>query len=131
MNQIDQMVALYETGASPDVIAKAMDLSPDVVTTALYEGSAKFRRAASPVDMSKPVADQMLDIMVDVARNSDNGFLRLASARTVRDDLLGRRDAVQVDSGGVIAAISALGARFAELDKRRREFNEGRTITVS
>jgi len=131
MNQIDQMVALYETGASPDVIAKAMDLSPDVVQTALYEGSAKFRKAAKVVDASKPVADQMLDIMVDVAHNSDNGFLRLAAARTVRDDLMGRRDAVQVDAGGVIAAITTLGSRFAELEKRRREFNEGRTITVS
>lgn len=131
MNQIDQMLALYETGASPDVIAKAMDLSAEVVKTALYEGSAKFRREVSPVDMAKPVQDQMLDIMVDVARNSDNGFLRLAAARTVRDDLLGRRDAVQVDAGGVVAAISALGAKFAELDKRRREFNEGRTITVN
>jgi hypothetical protein len=131
MNQIDQMVALYETGASPDVIAKAMDLSADVVQTALYEGSAKFRRSVQPVDLSKPVADQMLDIMVDVARNSDNGFLKLAAARTVRDDLLGRRDAVQVDAGGVIAAITTLGTRFAELEKRRREFNEGRTITVS
>lgn len=131
MNQIDQMVALYETGASPDVIAKAMDLNVEVVKTALYEGSARFRKDARPVDTSKPVADQMLDIMVDVAQHSDNGFLRLAAARTVRDDLLGRRDAVQVDAGGVIAAISTLGARFAELDKRRREFNEGRTITVS
>jgi len=130
MNQIDQMVALYETGASPDVIARAMEVSEDVVKTALYEGSAKFRKMARMVDLSKPVEDRMLDIMIDVAENSDNGFLRLAAARTVRDDVKGRRDAVQVDAGGVIAAISTLGARFAELDKRRREFNEGRTIDV-
>ena len=74
MNQIDQMVALYETGASPDVIAKAMDLSVDVVQTALYEGSAKFRKSTRTVDPTKPVEEEMLDIMVDVARNSDNGF---------------------------------------------------------
>lgn len=131
MNQLDQIIALYETGASPDVIAKAMEVSEDVVKTTLYEGSAKFRKMARMVDLSKPVEDRMLDIMIDVAENSDNGFLRLAAARTVRDDVKGRRDAVQVDAGGVIAAISTLGARFAELDKRRREFNEGRTITVS
>jgi len=131
MNQIDQMVALYETGASPDVIARAMEVSEDVVKTALYEGSAKFRKSTRTVDPTKPIEEEMLDIMVDVARNSDNGFLRLAAARTVRDDKLGRRDAVQVDAGGVLAAIGTLGARFAELEKRRREFNEGRTITVS
>ena len=131
MNQIDQMVALYETGASPDVIARAMEVSEDVVKTALFEGSDKFRKSVRTVDKSKPTADRMLDIMVDVAENSDNGFLRLAAARTVRDDVKGRRDAVQVDAGGVIAAISTLGTRFAELEKRRREFNEGRTITVN
>lgn len=131
MNQTDQVLQLYETGADPQVIARAMDLSENMVTTILTEKSAAFRRKACPIDRTKPVADQMLDVMTDMALNSDNEFIRLRAATTVRDDLKGRRDQVQTDAAGVGAALVALGQRFAELQEQKRKFFEDRTIQVS
>lgn len=131
MNQTDQVLQLYETGAEPHVIANAMGLSENMVATILMEKSAAFRRRASPIDKSKPLADQMLDVMADMALNSDNEFIRLRAATTVRDDLKGRRDQVQTDQTGVGAALLALGQRFTELQEQKRKFLEDRTVQVN
>lgn len=131
MNQTDQVVQLYETGADPKVIADAMGLNETLVNTILMSKSRAFQKAQRQIDPTKSVADQMLDVMVDLAHNSDNEFIRLRAATTVRDDLKGRRDHTQLDATSVGAAILTLGQRFAELANRKKEFVENRAITVN
>lgn len=131
MNQTDQVVQLYETGADPKVIADAMGLNETLVTTILMSKSRAFQKAQRQIDPAKPLADQMLDVMVDLAQNSDNEFIRLRAATTVRDDLKGRRDHTQLDATSVGAAILTLGQRFSELANRKKEFIENRAITVN
>lgn len=117
-----QVTTLYETGATPDAIARALSMPEEAVQGILFETSAKFRREISKPAEGQTVADEMLDIIVDVARTSNNPFVKLAAARTARDDLKGRRDAIPTDIDSQNKILVEITARMAEIANKRQEF---------
>ncbi len=129
MDELDQLTHLYQAGTPIDVIAQALNMSVEGVHAALFQRSSKYRRDMSAADRAmKPavsVADEMLDVIVEIARTTDNELVKLSAAKFARDDLKGRRDAIPFDAGVNATTIQALEARMAKLQESRRAFLEG------
>lgn len=125
MNEADQVLRLYETGLK-DIprLAAAMTMSELDVHRILYERSAEYRQSLNAQTRGAPAdrAEEMLDIMADIARTAQNPFCKLAAARVVRDDLKGRRDAAPVDQGLNAEVIKLLSERTATLRRNRQRF---------
>lgn len=134
MDATDQVLALYERGTEPAVIAEAMQMTVEMVNTILHTKSAQFRREVikQATDMADPeLVNEMLAIQVDIARNSDNDFLRLAAAKSVRDDLKGRKDQVPTDQTAAAQALAILASRLNSLADARDQFLKGKPIDVN
>ena len=129
MDELDQLTQLYQSGTPVEIIAQALGMSEDGVRAALFMRSGKFRRdQAAAAREAKPAAnaaDEMLDIIVEIARSSDNELTKLSAAKFARDDLKGRRDALPMDAGINSTAIQLLEARMAQLGASRRAFLDG------
>ena len=129
MDELDQLTHLYQAGTPIDVIAQALNMSVEGVHAALFQRSSKYRRDLSSAEraMKPPVstADEMLDIIVEIARTTDNELVKLSAAKVARDDLKGRRDAIPFDAGVNATTISAIEARMAQLQESRRAFLAG------
>lgn len=134
MDEPDQLVHLYESGAPVEVIAQGMGMSVDAVRSALFERSSKFRRVLAlekkPGEPDKPVADEMLDILTNIARTSNNEFVVMSAAKFVRDDLKGRRDAVPTDAGTNEQVMAFLSAQMARVTAARQRFFQREPITI-
>lgn len=130
MDASDQILKLYETGATAEVIARAMDMDGEMVKTILYSKSANYRRTLKTIEPGTSVADEMLSIMSDLARNSANEFIKLNAAKTVRDDLKGRRDVVAVDAGINTEILLTIGQRLEALADKRQKFLANRPADV-
>lgn len=123
MDAEDQISKLYESGADTKSIATGLGIHERQVIAALYERSAKFRRAqATAVASGKPLEDEMLDIIVAVARTSEDEWVKLAAAKHVRNDLKGRLDEVPVDHTAQNKVIDFLAGRLADAERARLEF---------
>ncbi len=132
MDAEDQISKLYESGADTKSIATGLGISEMQVVGALYERSAKFRRAqATIVAAGKPLEDEMLDIIVAVARTSEDEWVKLAAAKHVRNDLKGRLDEVPVDHTGQNKVIDMLVERLKAAEASRLEFMRRPEITVN
>lgn len=134
MDATDQVLALYERGTEPAVIAEAMQMTPEMVKTILHTKSAQFRREVikQATDMADPeLVNEMLAIQVDIARHSQNDFLRLAAAKSVRDDLKGRKDQVPTDQTAAAQALAVLASRLNSLADARDQFLKGKPIDVN
>lgn len=121
----DQILKLYETGAPVEVIATAMEMPLANVQASLFAKSAGFRATLNnPAGAKDPraVSDEMLEILIDVARSSNNQNLRVSTAKFVRDDLLGRRDAVAPDAGLNTTALISIGEAMNSLHEKRLKF---------
>jgi hypothetical protein len=129
MDELDQLVHLYQSGTPIDIIAQALNMSPDGVKAALFMRSSKYRRDISTQARAgaPPVstADEMLDIITEIARTSDNELTKLSAAKFARDDLKGRRDAIPLDAGINTNAFQFVQDRIAQLAASRRAFLEG------
>ena len=96
--ELDQITHLYHTGASVETIAEGMGLTTEAVRRVLFEKSSKYRRETTQAQAEGiPLELEMMNIIVDVARNSENDLIRLSAAKYARDDIKGRRDAVPQD----------------------------------
>lgn len=134
MDATDQVLALYERGTEPAVIAEAMQMTVEMVNTILHTKSAQFRRGVikAATDMADPeLVNEMLAIQVDIARHSQNDFLRLAAAKSVRDDLKGRKDQVPTDQTAAAQALAILASRLNSLADARDQFLKGKPIDVN
>lgn len=121
--ELDQITHLYSTGASVEVIAQGMGLTTEAVRRVLFEKSAKYRKATIQAQAPEGTLDEeMLGIIVDVARTSDNELMRMSAAKYVRDDVKGRRDAVPVDDRHQSAMIQLLHERLQTVHERQRSF---------
>jgi hypothetical protein len=111
-----------------------MGMSPDAVRSALFERCGKFRRelalAKKPGEPEKPVADEMLDILTNIARTSNNEFVVMSAAKFVRDDLKGRRDAVPTDAGTNEQIMQFLQAQMARVTAARQKFFQREPLTI-
>jgi len=134
MDATDQILILYQKGVEPAVIAESMQMDLPTVQTVLTNKSAQFRRSVikTAADMADPkLVDEMLEIQVDIARFSQNDFLRLAAAKSVRDDLKGRKDQVQTDQTATAQALALLANRLQSLDAAREQFLKGRVVNAN
>ncbi len=124
----DTFEALYNNGASVSDIALAFPpISEAEVTAVLMEKSSSFRsKMMKERDPNKPLADRMLDVMVDIVEHSKNDALRFNVARYVRDDQKGRRDAVPTVAGEAERVIAAIEQRMADFEKKKLAFKQGR-----
>lgn len=121
----DQILKLYETGAPVEVIATAMEMPLAAVEASLFTKSAAFRASVKGTSAAKDpraVSDEMLEILIDVARSSGNQHLRVSTAKFVRDDLMGRRDAVAPDAGLNTTALVSIGEALNSLHEKRLKF---------
>jgi len=112
--ELDQITHLYTTGASVEVIAQGMGLTTEAVRRVLFEKSPAFRREVTQAQATGvPLEDEMMNIIVDVARNASNDLVRLSAAKYARDDIKGRRDAVPLDDQHQSAMLKFLNERMA------------------
>lgn len=119
----DQISKLYESGADTKSIATGLGISEKQVIAALYERSPKFRRAqATQVKSGLPIEDEMLEIIVTIARTSEDEWVKLAAARNVRADLKGRLDEIPVDHTAQNKVIDFLNASLKAAEASRLEF---------
>lgn len=124
-----QITALYETGADVPTIARAMNVAPEFVHGVLFSTSARYRTAlTAPAEGTKPLAEEMLDIIAGIARVGSVEGVRLAAARYVRDDQLGRRDAeiTAVTAGANL--LRDLGERYEKMQQARANFLANRPV---
>ncbi len=132
MDAEHQIAKLYESGADTKSIATGLGISEKQVVAALYENSPKYRRAqALAVQSGKPVEDEMLDIIVTIARTSEDEWVKLAAARNVRADLKGRLDEVPVDHTAQNKVIEMLCDRLKAAEQTRLEFMKRPEVTVN
>ena len=124
MNEADQVLRLYETGLKDiPTLAKAMTMSDLDVHKILFERSAEYRSTLQgAVAESGDKAEEMMNIIVDVARTSSSPHARLRAAMFVRDDLKGRRDEAPADKGLNVEVVDALAKRIAALNANRQRF---------
>ena len=121
--ELDQVTHLYDTGASIEVIAQGMGMTTEAVRRVLFEKSTKYRRETTQAQATGvPLDDEMLNIIVDVARNSDNDLVRLSAAKYARDDIKGRRDAVPLDDQHQSAMLKFLNERMAKVRESQNAF---------
>lgn len=124
MNEADQVLRLYETGLKDiPTLAKAMTMSDLDVHKILFERSAAYRATLQGTAAEcGDKAEEMMNIIVDVARTSSSPHARLRAAMFVRDDLKGRRDEAPADKGLNVEVVDALAKRIAALNANRQRF---------
>lgn len=117
-----QIVELYRRGCDPETIAKALDRPLDYVRHVLYEDVPSFRAAVAEVPAGTPLHEEMLQIIAGVARGSSSEFARLAAARYVRDDQLGRLDKVVAAPVGDQHVLASINERLDTLEAAKAKF---------
>jgi hypothetical protein len=122
MKFTDQIVQLHKIGASPEVIANALDMDEAMVLACLETHAPGFKVAKAQIDPTRATKDQMLDIIVSLAKNSPNEFVQLNAAKFARDDLMGRRDEHLANQQQEAAICVLLRERAANIEASRRAF---------
>jgi hypothetical protein len=121
--ELDQITHLFNTGASVETIAEGMGLTTEAVRRVLFEKSPRYRRETTQAQATGvPLDDEMMNIIVDVARNSENDLIRLSAAKYARDDIKGRRDAVPQDDQHQSAMLKFLNERMNKISERQQAF---------
>ena len=128
-----EITRLYLTGAEPADIAEALRIPLQAVQTKLVETSPKYRRTVAKAQSAAPadVAEEMLGIIVAVARDSQNELVQLSAAKFARDDLKGRRDANPTDELAAAKLAQVLEVRaLAFAQQRRAFFGQSEPVTI-
>lgn len=86
----DKTIALsYDNGMSLDLLQQATGYSDEELLAILKEHSSKYKKDnADP----KGLADEMLEIIANIARNQTNQGAALKAAMYIRDECQGRLD---------------------------------------
>lgn len=99
----EQIVALFEdNGISPEQIAGQFGYEVSAVKAILFQNSKLFRKEAKTNDAHKfsdQEAEEMRQIILGIARYSEDDTLRLKAATYVRDDHLGRKEIQSAQPG--------------------------------
>lgn len=94
-----QIVTAFEdVGLTPEAIAAEYEYEVSVVKATLAQYSSKYRSAATKDDdlgFKDDEAKEMQDIILQIARYSEDDNLRFKAARYVRDDKKGRLDLIK------------------------------------